>query len=322
MRLRDHVNRLIDRINWRGPTKAQLWGEIERLGKLVEIVNSPELTDLELEPGGILRMGITPNLGSKVLAISFAEMILNAPNWSSVEVGPFDSFEGKLLVTVKRSEGDSPEATCRKLKELINKLVGFILAMQYQGALVPKEPNLTAWDQENIDANTRAIRIEQDDSPIEPDPLKFKNDLIEKLQADLEEAESDVEELNIKLGEAEAENKNVQLERDGLWAQQLELRERVRRKQDIAMGEFRRSEALTSDMAILGDIEKKMVGTIADQDAKIAEAQGIISDCVGGTWDLAHPAWYATGKYDDLIPIVKQRTEWLNRAKAFLNPTS
>jgi len=87
---------------------ARALAEIERLTGLLD---DPKLVELELEPGGSLRMGLEPCIGAKVLAASFADLLGDAKHWRSVEVGPMPSDQGVLIVTVRRATGQTPEET-------------------------------------------------------------------------------------------------------------------------------------------------------------------------------------------------------------------
>jgi hypothetical protein len=103
-----------------GLSKRELRAEIERL---TELISDPKLIDLELEPGGALRMGLEPCIGAKVLAASFAAMLGDAKNWRAVQVGPMPSDNGMILVTVKRELGDSPEVSYGKVCDLLEALI-------------------------------------------------------------------------------------------------------------------------------------------------------------------------------------------------------
>lgn len=102
-----------------GPSKKELRSIIERQ---MALISDPKILDLELEPGGALRMDLEPCIGAKILAASFADLLGKAPNWASLLVGPMPSDNGMLIVTVQRQSGDSPEATVGKLKDLIRKM--------------------------------------------------------------------------------------------------------------------------------------------------------------------------------------------------------
>jgi hypothetical protein len=103
-----------------GPSKRELRAEIERLTKLV---SDPKLIDLELEPGGALRLGLEPGIGAKILAVSFADLLGDAKNWRAVHVGPMRGDNGMILVTVKREPGDSPETSYGKACDLLEALI-------------------------------------------------------------------------------------------------------------------------------------------------------------------------------------------------------
>jgi hypothetical protein len=103
-----------------GPSKRELRAEIERLTNLM---SDPKLIDLELEPGGALRMGLEVGIGAKILAASFADLLGDAKNWRAVHVGPMPGDNGMILVTVKREYGDSPEASYSKACDLLEALI-------------------------------------------------------------------------------------------------------------------------------------------------------------------------------------------------------
>lgn len=92
------------------------------IGRLTKLLTEPELVKLELEPGGSLRMALMPCLGAKALAASFADMIGDAANWRSVEVGPMPTDQGMLIVTVRRVEGKTPEEMVGELTAEIDRL--------------------------------------------------------------------------------------------------------------------------------------------------------------------------------------------------------
>lgn len=96
--------------------------EIQRQKKQIEILSDPELLDLSLAPGGELRLNLEPYIGAKVLAASFADMIGDAKNWRAVEVGPFPSDQGMLIVTVQRKDGKSPVEMLQVAKREIERL--------------------------------------------------------------------------------------------------------------------------------------------------------------------------------------------------------
>jgi hypothetical protein len=123
---------VLDRLHsWlRRPSRKQLLGEIERLNQRFDEVNKVMMRELELEPGGSLTMGIEPCFGAKVLAYSFAETLGGAANWQALEIGPFDSFQGKLVVTVRRLHGETPEFMVGKLKDRVADLEEALAAEQ------------------------------------------------------------------------------------------------------------------------------------------------------------------------------------------------
>jgi hypothetical protein len=100
-----------------------LLAEIDRLNGVIDMLNDPKLVGLALEPGGSIRMDLAPCLGAKVLAASFADMILDAPNWKSVEISPIDSDQGTLIVTVQRKCGRSPAEMVFEAKDIIRDLM-------------------------------------------------------------------------------------------------------------------------------------------------------------------------------------------------------
>ena len=118
---------------WIGPGKKAMhealirsYEENDRLRERITVISEPDLLALALEPGGSMRMDLEPNVGMQILAASFADTILGAPNWTSVEIGPFPSSEGRLLVTVRRVGGETPEVTCSKRRQTIETLLKMI----------------------------------------------------------------------------------------------------------------------------------------------------------------------------------------------------
>ena len=105
---------------------ADLRGKIHDLvaenERMFEIIHDPRMNELTISREGFAELGITSCLGVKVLAASFAEMILDAPNWRCIEFGPFDSYEGTLVVTVRRRHGKSPEFMLDEAKNLIKDM--------------------------------------------------------------------------------------------------------------------------------------------------------------------------------------------------------
>ena len=100
--------------------------ENDQLRERITVISEPDLLALALEPGGSMRMDLEPNVGMQILAASFADTILGAPNWTSVEIGPFPSSEGRLLVTVQRVGGETPASTCSKRRKTIETLLKMI----------------------------------------------------------------------------------------------------------------------------------------------------------------------------------------------------
>jgi hypothetical protein len=110
----------------------ELKAEVARLERLYAIASEPKLLSSELGPGGSLRMGLEPCIGAKVLAASFSDMLGDAKNWRCVEVGPFDSDRGSLVVTVRRSDGETPEFQVAEARKEVAEL---------KAALVKYNPN-------------------------------------------------------------------------------------------------------------------------------------------------------------------------------------
>lgn len=96
--------------------------ENERLRKLYLCATDPKIAALELEPGGSLRIDLEPCLGAKMIAASFADMLGDAENWRCVEIGPFGSDNGTIVVTARRYDGKLPEYQLAEAKEEIEKL--------------------------------------------------------------------------------------------------------------------------------------------------------------------------------------------------------
>jgi chromosome segregation ATPase len=103
-------------------TKDGLNAAIEQCDRLEKYLNDPKLLELELEPGGAIRMGLEPCIGAKVLAASFADMLGAAPNWQAVEIGPMPTDNGRIIVTAQRANGKSPVETVAELRERIKHL--------------------------------------------------------------------------------------------------------------------------------------------------------------------------------------------------------
>lgn len=100
---------------------VQLGDAVEQIERLHEVISNPKMTELELEPGGALRLGLEPCLGAKVLAASFSDMLGDAKHWASVIVGPMPSDNGLIVVTAQRYREDSPEVSYGKACDLLRQ---------------------------------------------------------------------------------------------------------------------------------------------------------------------------------------------------------
>ncbi len=99
--------------------------EIARLrGLLMEQVEDSPLEKLEVS-GGEIEVQVRPpwwllqHIGAGFLGGGLG----GAPNWRSYEIGPISHPSGRLLVTVRRVDGDSPEDTVEKQRKMIEKLL-------------------------------------------------------------------------------------------------------------------------------------------------------------------------------------------------------
>ena len=115
--------------------------ENDQLRERITVISEPHLLALALEPGGSMRMDLEPNVGMQILAASFADTILGTPNWVSVEIGPFPSSEGRLLVTVRRVGGETPASTCSKRRQTIEMLLEMIEERVLRNPAIRRQPD-------------------------------------------------------------------------------------------------------------------------------------------------------------------------------------
>ena len=155
---------------WIGPGKKAMhealirsYEENDRLRERITVISEPDLLALALEPGGSMRMDLEPNVGMQILAASFADTILGAPNWTSVEIGPFPSSEGRLLVTVQRVGGETPASTCSKRRQTIEMLLEMIEERVLRNPAIKRQPDNLQDIQTVFDAAKASI-----DPPLNP----------------------------------------------------------------------------------------------------------------------------------------------------------
>jgi predicted RNase H-like nuclease (RuvC/YqgF family) len=140
---------------------------IENNDRLVKLISDPKLLELELEPGGALRIGMEPCLGAKVLAASCADFLGDAENWRCVEIGPILSDQGAIIVTVRRKHGKSPEVTVGEQREEIAGLKDEITGLKLRLCkLADTEASLrrsmNGWRNQSAVSHKRAEDLEQE----------------------------------------------------------------------------------------------------------------------------------------------------------------
>ena len=100
-----------------------LKAEAERLkGLLVDQAGNSPAVSLEARDGRIDLAVRPPHWALRAMALSFMGSIGDAPNWSSIEIGPLPTDGGTLIATVRRANGDTPEETVGKLRKEVARL--------------------------------------------------------------------------------------------------------------------------------------------------------------------------------------------------------
>lgn len=90
-------------------------------------VDKTPIHSINIEPDGAVEIvARPPQWVLQAMAGAFLECLDGAPNWRSYSLGPVPTDGGMLLATVRRMDGETPEETCGKLKDMIESLVGSI----------------------------------------------------------------------------------------------------------------------------------------------------------------------------------------------------
>ena len=91
--------------------------------RLTGLLTKTDIISATVENGVFELMTRPPAWAVKAMAASFFETLDNAPNWRAVEIGPMDHEGTRMIVTVRRANGKTPEETVTKLKDMIERLL-------------------------------------------------------------------------------------------------------------------------------------------------------------------------------------------------------
>ena len=94
----------------------------ERLRQIME----QQVNDSPLEISDDAISVRPPHWAARAMAGSFLETLADAPNWQSIEMLVVCPGLDKLIVTVRRATGESPEETVTRYREVIDGLLRLI----------------------------------------------------------------------------------------------------------------------------------------------------------------------------------------------------
>lgn len=118
---RAEVDRLAGMAQMRGEVFAELKAEMKaenvalraEIARLHKLFTEPELVSVKASQEDGVEMEFRCDWAVKALAGSFAKSLDGAENWRAFQIGPIPSFEGNLIVTVQRADGETPVETLR-----------------------------------------------------------------------------------------------------------------------------------------------------------------------------------------------------------------
>jgi len=94
--------------------------------RLAASLTKTDIISMHVENGELEIATRPPHWAIKAMAASFYDTLDNALNWRSIEVGPMDHEGTRMIVTVRRATGQTPEETVTKLKGTIEKLLACV----------------------------------------------------------------------------------------------------------------------------------------------------------------------------------------------------
>ena len=107
----------------------------ERLRQIME----QQVNDSPLEISDDAISVRPPHWAARAMAGSFLETLADAPNWQSIEMLVVCPGLDKLIVTVRRATGESPEETVTRYREVIDGLVRLAYSVGNGVTLSPDE---------------------------------------------------------------------------------------------------------------------------------------------------------------------------------------
>ena len=90
--------------------------------RLAASLTKTDIISMHVENGELEIATRPPHWAIKAMAASFYDTLDNALNWRSIEVGPMDHEGTRMIVTVRRANGQTPEETVSKLKDVVEEL--------------------------------------------------------------------------------------------------------------------------------------------------------------------------------------------------------
>ena len=90
--------------------------------QLEGLLTKTDIISTTVENGAFELVTKPPAWAVRAMAASFYDTLNNAPNWQSVEIGPMDHEGTRMIVTVRRANGQTPEETVSKLKDVVEEL--------------------------------------------------------------------------------------------------------------------------------------------------------------------------------------------------------